>query len=64
MGQIKSQTGIITSPVYLSGCETWILALMEEHRSRVFENGVPRRIFGPKREEVAGDGDYYIMRSS
>jgi hypothetical protein len=26
----------------------------EEHRLRVFENRVPRRIFGPKREEVAG----------
>jgi hypothetical protein len=27
---------------------------MEEHRFRVFENRVPRRIFGPKREKVAG----------
>jgi hypothetical protein len=26
----------------------------EEHRFRVFENRVLRRIFGPKREEVAG----------
>jgi hypothetical protein len=26
----------------------------EEHRLRVFENRVLRRIFGPKREEVAG----------
>jgi hypothetical protein len=25
--------------------------LKEEHRLRVFENGVLRRIFGPKREE-------------
>jgi hypothetical protein len=25
--------------------------LREEHRLRVFENGVLRRIFGPKREE-------------
>jgi hypothetical protein len=28
--------------------------LREEHRLRVFENRVFRRIFGPKREEVAG----------
>jgi len=26
----------------------------EEHRSRVFENRVVRRMFGPKREEVVG----------
>jgi hypothetical protein len=26
----------------------------EEHSFRVFENRVLRRIFGPKREEVAG----------
>jgi hypothetical protein len=30
------------------------LTLREEHRLRVFENRVLRRIFGPKREEVAG----------
>jgi hypothetical protein len=35
----------------LYGCETWSLTLREEHRLRVFENGVPRRVFGPKREE-------------
>jgi hypothetical protein len=33
-------------------CETWSLTLREEHRLRVFENRVPRRIFGPKRVEV------------
>jgi hypothetical protein len=36
------------------GCETWSLTLREEHRSRVSENRVLRRIFGRKREEVAG----------
>jgi hypothetical protein len=35
----------------LYGCETWSLVLKEEHRLRVFENRVLRRIFGPKREE-------------
>jgi len=34
------------------GCETWSLTLREEHRLRVFESGVSRRIFGPKRDEV------------
>jgi hypothetical protein len=37
------------------GCETWSLTLREEHRLRVFENRVLRRIFGPKRDEVTGD---------
>jgi hypothetical protein len=36
--------------VVLNGCETWSLALREEHRLRVFENRV-LRIFGPKRDE-------------
>jgi hypothetical protein len=38
-------------PVVLYGCETWSLTLREEHRLRVFENKMLRRIFGPKREE-------------
>jgi len=37
-------------PVMLYGCDTWSLALREEHRLRVFENTVSR-IFGPKRGE-------------
>jgi hypothetical protein len=41
--------------VVLYGCETWSLTLREEHRLRVFENRVLRRIFGPKREEVTGE---------
>jgi hypothetical protein len=39
----------------LYGCETWSLTLKEENRLRVFQNRVLRRIFGGKREEVAGD---------
>jgi hypothetical protein len=42
----------IILPVVLYGCETWSLTLKEEHRLRVFENRVLRRIFGPKRDEV------------
>jgi hypothetical protein len=38
-------------PIVLYGCETWSLTLREEHRLRVFENRVLRKIFGPEREE-------------
>jgi hypothetical protein len=31
------------------------VTLREEHRLRVFENRVLRRIFGPKRVEVTGE---------
>jgi hypothetical protein len=41
-------------PVAVYGCETWSPTSREEHRLRVFENRVLRRIFGPKRDEVAG----------
>jgi hypothetical protein len=34
---------------------SWSLTLREECRLRVFENRVPRRIFGPKRDEVIGE---------
>jgi hypothetical protein len=34
------------------GCEIWLITLREEHRLRVFENRVLRRIIGPKRDEV------------
>jgi hypothetical protein len=39
----------------LYGCETWSLTLRGEHRLRVFENRVLRRIFGPKRYGVTGE---------
>jgi hypothetical protein len=45
----------IILPVVLFGCETWSLTLREEHKLRVFENRVLRRIFGPKRDEVTGE---------
>jgi hypothetical protein len=35
-------------------CETWSLTLRQEHRLRVFENRVLKRIFGLKRDEVTG----------
>jgi hypothetical protein len=45
----------IILPVVSYGCETWCFMLREEHRLRVYENRVPRRIFGPKRDEVMGE---------
>ena len=45
----------IILPVVLYGCEIWSLTLREERRLRVFENGVLRRIFGPKGDEVTGE---------
>jgi hypothetical protein len=45
---------LFLSPVVLYGCETLPLTLREEHRLRVFENRVLRRIFGPKSGEVTG----------
>jgi hypothetical protein len=46
--------------VVLYGCESLSLALREEHRLRVFENRVLRKIFGPKREE---DGSWRKLRN-
>jgi hypothetical protein len=45
----------IILPVVLYGCETWSLTLRREHRLRVLENRVLRRIFEPKRDEVRGE---------
>jgi hypothetical protein len=42
-------------PVVLYGCEAWSLTLREERRLEVFENRVPRRVFGSKRDEVTGE---------
>ena len=41
--------------IVLYGCETWSLTLREEHRLRLLENKVLRRIFGSKRDEVTGE---------
>jgi hypothetical protein len=44
----------IILPVVLYGCETLPLTLREEHRLRVFENRVLRKIFGLKRDDMTG----------
>jgi len=53
----------IILPAVLYGCETWLLTLREEHRMRVYENRVLRKLFGPKRDKVTGNGEYCITRS-
>ena len=54
---------MIIFTVILNVCETWSLTLKEERRLRVFENRVLKRIFGPRRDEVTGSVENYIMRS-
>jgi hypothetical protein len=46
------KTTILT--VVLYECEIWSLILREEHRLRVSENRVLRRMFGHKGEELTG----------
>jgi hypothetical protein len=41
--------------VVLYWCETWSLTFRDEHRLRVFEKKVLRKIFGRKRDEVTGE---------
>jgi hypothetical protein len=38
--------------------------LRDERRLKVFENRVLRRVFGPRRDEVTGNGENYIVSSS
>ena len=40
------------SSVVFYGFKTWSLTFREEHRLRVLQNMVLRRIFGPKRDDV------------
>jgi len=52
--KVKVYRTIILGVVFY-GCETWSLTLRKECRTRVSENRVLRRIFGPKRDEVTGE---------
>jgi hypothetical protein len=51
--QIKIYQTIIL-PVALYEYKTWFVRLCEEHRLRVYENRVLRRISGPKNTEIIG----------
>jgi len=50
---IKVQRNIM--PLVFNGCKTWSVTFRQELRLRVFENRVPRKIFGPKTEESTGE---------
>ena len=52
--KVKTHKTIILS-VVLYGCETWSLTLREEHRLRMYENKVLRKISGAKRDEITGE---------
>jgi hypothetical protein len=52
--KVKIYKTIILSVVFY-GCGTLSHTLNEEHRLRMFENRVLRRIFIPKRDEVTGE---------
>jgi len=51
--KIRIYRTIILS-VVLYGCEAWSFTLRDQHRQRVFERGVLRKISGPKRDEAMG----------
>jgi hypothetical protein len=51
-------------PGVLYGFETWSVTSSVEHRLRVFENRLLRRIFGLRREEVTGGHRKLLMRNS
>ena len=54
--KVKIHRTIILS-VVLDGCETWSLTMSDECRLRMFENRVLRRVFGPKMDEITGNGE-------
>jgi len=54
---------LVILPVVLYGYETWSLTFRDKRKLRVFENMVLRRIFGPRRDEVTGNGGDCITRS-
>jgi hypothetical protein len=52
-------------PYNIDICAVWVQNLVsqfEEHRLRVFENRVVRRIFGPKREEDDHEENCIMMK--
>jgi hypothetical protein len=60
--EIRIYKTVILS-VVLCGCKTWSLPLRAEHRLRVSEKKVLRRIVVPKRDEVTAGWKNCITRS-
>jgi hypothetical protein len=60
--QIQTNRTIILHSV-LYGYDNWSLTLRVELRLRVLENRLLRSIFGPKGDEIRGNGENYIMSS-
>jgi hypothetical protein len=53
--KVKKLYKTMILPVVLYGCNAFVTHIREEHRLRVFENRVLRRVFGHKRDEVTGE---------
>jgi hypothetical protein len=53
---------IYTYPLHIE-VDLWSLTLSEERRLRVFENMVLKGVFGPKRDELMGNGQSSITKS-
>jgi hypothetical protein len=53
----------INLPVVAYWCETWALTWRKEHRLRMFENRMLRKIFGPRGKKYREAGERCIMRS-
>jgi hypothetical protein len=61
LSPLLSKTIIV--PVFLYGCETWHLTVMEEHKLRVSENRVVRRILDMRERKLWEAGEDCITRS-
>jgi hypothetical protein len=53
--KIKCNTSKLIRYKYKSQGTAWSLTVTEEHRLRVIEKRVLRKIFGAKRDDVTGD---------
>jgi hypothetical protein len=62
-GKIKMYATVMLC-VVVCGCKIWSLTLRKEHRLRVFEKRLLRRIFGLKMDEMIKVEENCMMRSS
>jgi hypothetical protein len=54
LGDLDIDGKVFKIDVVCRWCETWSLTVREEHKLRVFENRVLKRVFGPKKDGVTG----------